>query len=580
MNFQTLYKTETESTSAEQTKATKKILTWILVLFLILAHVAISLAQTNVNNNTFQAKSDFVPVIKESTKLSDLPEIKDTVKRISNIKYDIASNPLFPKYQVQTIDAAKMQNEPLSKLYHSLLKVGYGPLYNMPYGEFFISNLRSRDMSYGAHLKHFSSSSTLDKTGYSGFSDNYASIYGKKFYKKHTLNGDLNYSRNVIHYYGYDPAINTINDKDFTKQRYQLIEPKLILQSHFTDSTKINHTIGAGFYNLTNLHNEAENNLNLNADATMFLNKEKLNVGFTTDYYNHKQSNDTLNDLIVSLAPSFEAQGKKWKATVGLKGTLDNFKGKTRFYGFPLLNVEYDVYESLVIPYAGVGGGLIKNSMRSLTSENPFVDTTLNYTNTNNKYKLYGGLKGNLSSNTSYDLKGSYSQMDSLYFYTLNYNSINQMYNQFNILYDNATVINVSGQIKYQMKEKMHFIAKGNYYSYKTKNLTRAYHKPDFDLTLSAIYNLQSKIILRADVFTIGKQWTQTQVTDANNNTSLVNKQLNGLVDVNLEAEYRYSKMLSFFARFNNIANQRYYRWERYPTQRFNFMIGLTFVPF
>ena len=31
---------------------------------------------------------------------------------------------------------------------------------------------------------------------------------------------------------------------------------------------------------------------------------------------------------------------------------------------------------------------------------------------------------------------------------------------------------------------------------------------------------------------------------------------------------------------FNNIANTRYYRWEKYPSQRFNLMAGLTFIPF
>ncbi len=557
----------------------KKIVTWVLVILLILIQVVISLAQTNVNNNTFNALSTFKPEIKESAKVNDQPEIKDTVKRITNIKYGIASNPLFPKYQVQKIDAAKMQNEPLTKLYHSLLKVGYGPLYSSPYGEFFVSNLRSRDMAYGAHLKHYSSQGLIESSGFSGFSDNIVSVYGKKFYKKHTLNGDLNYSRNVIHYYGYDPSVNFLQN-DYTKQRYQLIEPKLVLQSHYTDSTHVNHVIGLGFYNLQNLNREAENNINLNVDASMFLNKEKINIGFSTNYYNHKQSTDTLNDLIVSLAPSFEAQGKKWKAVVGLKGTVDNFKGKTRFYGYPQLNVEYDVYESMIIPYAGATGGLIKNSLRSLSNENPFIDTSINYVNTNNKYALYGGLKGNLSSNTSYDVKGSYSKMDSLHFYVIDYGGPNTLYNHFNVIYDNASVVNLSGSLKYQLREKMHFIAKGNYYIYKTKNLTRAYHKPDYDLTLSTIYNLKSKIILRGDIFVIGKQWMQTQILDANNTVSLGPKQINGLVDVNLEAEYRYSKMLSFFVKANNIANQRYYRWERYPTQRFNFTIGLTFVPF
>jgi hypothetical protein len=213
-----IYNTSVEQPVNDVLKQHHKLLKWLLILFLIIAHVTISLAQTNVDN-TFQATSEFVPVIKESAKFADLPEIKDTVKRISNVKYGIVSNPLFPKYQVQKIDAAKMQNEPLTKLYHSLLKVGYGPLYNMPYGEFFISNLRSRDVVFGAHLKHLSSSKTLENTGYSGFSDNYGTVYGKKFYKKHTLNGDITYNRNVVHYYGYDPAINTINDNDYIKQR-------------------------------------------------------------------------------------------------------------------------------------------------------------------------------------------------------------------------------------------------------------------------------------------------------------------------------------------------------------------------
>lgn len=576
MDPELMYKTA-EAEEAHRIRV-KKIVTWALVILLILIQVAISLAQTNVNN-TFNAQSTFKPEIKESNKINDQPDIKDTVKRITNIKYGIASNPLFPKYEVQKIESAKMQNEPLAKLYHSLLKVGYGPLYNSPYGEFFVSNLRSRDMAYGAHLKHFSSSSTLDSTGFGGFSDNIVNVYGKKFYKKHTLNGDLNYSRNVVHYYGYNANKNTLKD-DYTKQRYQLIEPKLLLQSHYTDSTHMNHLIGVSYYNLQNLNHEAENNISANAYLTKFINKEKLNIDLSANYYNHKQSNDTLNDLIISVAPAFEAQGKKWKAILGLKGTLDNFKGKTRFYGYPQLNVEYDVYESMVIPYAGATGGLIKNSMRSLSNENPFVDTTLNYTNTNNKYNLFLGLKGNLSSNTSYDVKGSYSQMDSLHFYTIDYSGANTLYNHFNILYDNASVMNISGALKYQLREKMHFIATGNYYIYKTKNLTRAYHKPDYDLTLSAIYNLKSKIIVRGDIFVIGKQWAKTQVVNTDLSTSLQPKQLNGLVDVNLEAEYRYSKMLSFFVKANNIANQRYYRWERYPTQRFNFTIGLTFVPF
>jgi hypothetical protein len=251
----------------------------------------------------------------------------------------------------------------------------------------------------------------------------------------------------------------------------------------------------------------------------------------------------------------------------------------TRFYFHPQINLHYDIYESLVIPYAGVNGGLIKNSLRSLSGENAFVDTTFNYVNTNNRYNLFGGLRGNLSSNTSYDAKVTYSKYNNLHFFVMDYSGANLVYNRFDVIYDNASILNISGQLKYQMREKLNIIAKGNYYIYNTETLTRAYHRPDYDLTLTGIYNLQSKIILKADLFFFGKQWALTQETT--NGVNVLNPvQIKGWADLNLEAEYRYSKMLSFFARFNNIANQRYFRWERYPNQRFNFMLGLTFVPF
>lgn len=572
-------------------KRRKNQLQWILICLLALGYAAAAFAQNNLDELNYQAQSEFQPTIKDAFKFSDIPEIKDSVKRIDNIKYSITDIPMTPKYSVQPIRAANLQNEPLQRLYRSLLKVGFAPLYAMPYGEFWLGSIRSREINYGLHLKHLSSSSTLKDVGYSGFSDNEASIYGKKYLKKHTLSGDFNYARNAVHYYGYDAISDTLT-KDQTKQRYQIFEPKLRLQSHYTDSSHINHDLKLSFYNLQNLNKENESNIKFDGTGSMFINKEKLNVNLLTDYYNAKQANDTVNDLIVSLNPSFEAQGKKWRADIGLTATLDNFSKVSRFYFYPQLNLQYDVYESMLIPYAGANGGLIKNSFRSLSTENPFVDTTLNYRNTNNTYNIFGGLRGNISSRMSYDVRVSYGQYKDMHFFVTDYfykNSLdfidtNGIHNRFGVLYNDASLLKVSGELKYQLREKFNLIAKGNYYMYQVFDpeiaypsgyTVRAYQKPDFDLTLSGIYNLQSKFIVRADLFVMGKQWALTKDT-----VTVKPTQLKSWIDVNLEGEYRYSKMLSFFVRFNNIAAQRYYRWNRYPNQRFNFMVGLTFVPF
>lgn len=571
---QTLDKPKTERSKVQ--KLRKEQLEWILICLMLFGYAVATMAQTGLQDLNYQAESQFEPTIKDALKFSDVPEIKDSVAPIKDIKYGITSKPVFSKYEAQRIDAAKLQNEPLNKLYHALLKAGYGPIYNMPYAELWLSNGRSKETAFGARLKHFSSKAHLKDVGYSGFADNFAGIYGKRFYKRHTLSGDLNYENNLVHYYGYDTSLHHLTD-DFTRQRYQLVEPKLQLQSHYTDSSHINHNLQLGYYNLQNLYEESENNVKFAAFGDFFLNKEKLNVNFLTDYYNNKQANDTFNDVIVSLNPSFEANGKKWHADMGLTATLDNLKNVSRFYFYPQLNIHYDIYENLVIPYVGIEGGLQKNSFRTLSRENPFVDTTLNYKNTSRTYNLFGGLRGNLSSSTSYDAKVSYAQFKDMHFFMIDYNAPNALYNQFDVVYDDASLLTISGQIKYQASEKLHIIGKGGYYIYKTKTLTRAYHKPDYDLTLSSIYNLKSKIILRADLFFVGQQWALSPNSD---NIALNPKTIPGWADLNLEAEYRYSKMLSFFARINNIANSRYYRWERYPSQRFNFMLGLTFVPF
>ncbi len=85
--------------------------------------------------------------------------------------------------------------------------------------------------------------------------------------------------------------------------------------------------------------------------------------------------------------------------------------------------------------------------------------------------------------------------------------------------------------------------------------------------------------MIKADLFYIGNQFAKGFATDT---TSLTGKKVvaydvKGIFDVNIAAEYRYTKNLGFFINFNNIANVRYYRWLNYPTQRFSLMAGLSY---
>lgn len=507
-------------------------------------------------------------------KLTDKPVISDTIRKMDNIKYTITSRPEKTSYNPAGITAAKMVNEPLSKLYHCLIKAGYGN-YNMPYGEIFINNLRSREAAYGFRYRHLSSSWTLKDRGYSGFSDNEIFLNGKRFFKKHTLTGDLNYLRNVVRFYGFTPPP---DDKNFAKQAFNTIEAKLNLVSHFTDSTKLNHDVNLNFHNLSDSYKMNETYVGANGVVKTKIMGERFNVFGAVDFYNNKMMNDTLNNTIIKLNPYFEAGGKKWHGDIGLMAAIDKFSDSSaKFNFYPRLNLWYDIYKSIIIPYAGVTGDLSKNSFRSLTNVNPFLESQIQFRNTSNKLELYGGLRGALSSKTNYDAYASFTSVSNLPLFLIDYSDV--LNNRFDVIYDDGNILKVGGQIKFTHKEKLNLIGQGNYYSYKMKNEKYAWHRPSFDIRLSGNYNIKSKIIAKAELYFIGNQWAQQTESDSTGTiTNAVN--LKGFADINLGVEYRYSKFLSAFVNLNNIGNMRYYRWDRYPTQRFNAMIGVTFIPF
>ena len=157
----------------------------------------------------------------------------------------------------------------------------------------------------------------------------------------------------------------------------------------------------------------------------------------------------------------------------------------------------------------------------------------------------------------------------------------NVLENQFTVLYDTVGLNQISGELAYQKLEKLKIIVRGDYFDYSPANELKAWHKPDMKISLSGIYDLSDKIIVRTDLFFINKQYAKAfnSVTDASGVivTTEEAKELKGVFDANLGLEYRYTKKLSAFINFNNIGAVRYQKFEDYPTQRFNVLGGLTY---
>jgi len=516
--------------------------------------------------------------IADANKITDVPVINDSTKKIPVKGYDINSKRVAVTYDVLPIPAAEMSGEPLTKLYNGLVKIGLGSGVQTkltPYGEFWYNNLRSKEYAYGIRMKHFSTSYTPKDIGFAGFSDNEISLYGKKFLKEHSLIGNFDYNRNVVHYYGFDTQLFDLT-KDYTVQRFNLFAANAELMSHYTSAKRYNHDVKLSYYNLADIYKSSENNIKASGYVQTALSKEMMRINASVDFYNYKTKTDTINNTIVSLNPNFIAAGDKYKAVIGVTATLDMFE-QSKFYFYPNVELSYNIFEDIIIPYAGVSGGLQKNSYKSLTDKNPFVLPSLNMLNTNKRYDFFGGLKGTLSSKIAYNAMVSYASVGNFAMYVNDTKELPQ--NRFNVIYDDVEQLNVRGEVTYQNREKLRIGLRGDYYNYKAKNELRVWYVPQVQITATANYNLRDKIVVKADLFYLDNQYAKTFEADSTeiSGFKVVAKELKGVFDANLGIEYRYTKKLGFYLNVNNIANMRYNRWLNYPTQRLGFMLGLSY---
>lgn len=546
----------------------------ITISLMLSLPVSTLLAQSNLDSMIIISVGEYKPTIIDANKINDNPKINDSTQKLPVSGYGINSKKINTGFDVEPIKPAQMVGEPLTKLYNTLVKLGMGT-YTSPYGELWVNNLRSKEAVYGLRLKHLSSSSTLRDYGYAGFSDNEISLYGKKFLKEHTLLGNFDYVRNVVHFYGYDKKLNFIKEED-NHQRFNFFTGNAQLLSHYADQKRYNHDVKLSYYNFTDNYKASENNIKTTGMVQTAINKELLKINAVVDYYNYKNKLDTVNNTIVTLNPNFIASGDKYRASLGLTATMDNFV-QSKFYFYPSVDFSYNVIDEIIIPYAGLTGGLQKNSFKTLTDNNPFVLSEIKMVNSNKKYEMYGGIKGTLSSTTAFNARASFTSLNNMALFVND--TVDVLKNKFDVIYDDASVLNIHGEVSYQQMEKLRISLRGEYLNYKMKTESRAWYKPQVEITLSANYNLRNKITVKADLFYIDNQFAKTFVNDTTSITGkkVLAKELKGAVDANIGFEYRYTKKLGFFLNFNNITNYRYYRWSNYPTQRFSLMGGLSY---
>ncbi len=560
----------------------------IRVYHLILALIVLISAENGWGQDTYKFDSQADRRISPSYRITERPIIIDTVIPIPDITYPLLSRNKRTEISIEQIGASKIRIiEKLEKLYPGYARLGIGN-FASPLGEIYYNSVRNRRTSLGIHLNHNSSFGNIDGFAPSSFDNTTARLFGKFFLPQHKIESEVDYLNNGYHFYGIEDTTDAFS-VDSLRNRVQGFRGGFKF-SNFTrkDSAKLLYTLKTD-YNY--FHEFDPNERSLNAKNTNFgigadfAYKQKKNVyslDFEVRYNKYKfadgvgtiplglQQND--NNTLIHLKPVISTYGKKWKVIYGVDLNFDVLDEDNLFKVVPIIEGKYSLFNNILIPYAGIGGGVKQNTFQTLNRTNEFIISSIGLKNTR-EFKAYAGIKGTLSKKLSFNAQFHSTTFTNLPLF-VNDTVWSDLY-RFNVVYDRVAAIGGTGTISYQAAEKLKIDVVGTYNNYSATNEIHAWNLPVIDIKLRGSYNLFEKIYVKSDITLQGGRKSPEGLFTSDIGNEIF--ELGFLADANLHAEYRYNDRVSAFIQFNNIAAQKYFRWNRYQVQGFQVLGGITF---
>lgn len=529
----------------------------------------------------------YEPTVVDAFKLNQLPDFNDSVRVTPRADLLISTRRIDAKFTPKEIGAAKISPESVSPLSHSYLKLGLGN-YTSPLAQLHITGLRSKTSLYGLFIDHQSSFGKVKLADgnkvKAPYSNTNAGLFGKKIIKGVVVSADAGYEARMVQRYGYntvDTLLRGIDlDKEFTRQLYQKLFAKASVASNDIDTAGLRYETGLGYDYFFDRYDHTQQKINVDGDIGYWWKGHDFSMNVAVDHFTRNQKLDSAGgSTLLRIAPKYVRKTDDFTFSLGFKTASHFVDGESETFFYPDLRLEFNIVKTVFVPYLGVDGNLQEYDYERVSLENPFITPGLNVENANTKINFFGGFKGNISKALSYNLQGSYAQIDNFHFY-VNDTSIrylptgSMLGNSFNVVYDNIERARVMAEIYYAPLPKFSLLVRGNYYSYTLFTEEKAWHMPDFDFQLAATYRLQNKIVFDAGLMLLSARYCKGL------EQSSEKLKLDPIVQLYAGAEYRYSKTLGFFLRFDNALFQQYQLWNQYPSQRFRVMVGASMTLF
>jgi len=532
-----------------------------------------------LGNEVITVVREYDPSLSQAFKVPRNPLMNDTVAMDLKLDYRHIPVVMDVKFEAEPMSAARIARTVTEPLYRNTVKLGMGT-YISPNFEFTHTNERSASFNLGARARWFSSTGRIDDRAFSGFNESGVSLWGDRFYKDITLSARAFYEGERRHYYHQDQP--TDADADSIRQQFSTVGMSVALVNPSIRPARVYRRSGLSYYHWTDSYNASEDHLKFDLGLGFLVQEEQVDMDFKLDFNRAFMPSDTSSSVLMELAPVVRSKwgalhfnlGFRPQALIDMRETTTT----TDFRLFPVADVTFRIVDQVLLAYAGLDGGIHQNTLRDLTREAPFLNTDVSaysgdsLSATIERIRLYGGIKGTLSYQSSFNLYARYRAFkDHVFFYVPSTEAVTVDTTRLQVVYDNASALELGGELIYFFADKFELGVAGQLNFYATDSLRAPWHIPASELNAHLRYDLGSKIGLELQWFHFGQRTVGITADGRERSLPAYN-------DIQLGAQYNYSKRLSAYLNIRNLLNQSYDLWDGYRAQGINVHFGFKYV--
>ncbi|MEI6864676.1 hypothetical protein [Flavicella sp.] len=556
-----------------------------LYIALFLGTLSLSAQQDkdSISTEVINVITSYKPSISDAFKANESPKISIQSSDKNNIKYGIKSTPIQSIFKPYSGSYKSAITNYSKSGYTNYVKVGYGN-YGTPLLEGFL---------YKKKKKHEAEFILYNKSSSGGIKDvvlddkylmTKLALNYKNTQKKQIWEAGISYQRDIYNWYGIpflyeDSVIDAINEKQtynyFTlKGNIQLKEGVLKKAEGSLDIFSDKHKSKESRFYFSSSFELPINDHKILAKANINI----LDGEFAQDYTNTGAIEYGYLNFVAEINYPIERENLYISLGAKINYNSDIENNTSKLYIYPNININFVMIDELLNLYGGFTGGIIQNSYRSITLENPYVSPTLNIKPTSNTFRLFAGFKGKLTSRISYDVNASYSQDEDKLLFRSNKNLTDgtttvsngyQAGNSFYALYDNTTTLGLYGELSASLLKNIETGISLSINSYSMNNEDEPWNLPSYIATAFGTYTF-GKWKTKAELFAKGKR--NDLIIDSNDAETLV--ELDGYLDLNISADYIFNRKWSAFIQLNNILNTNYQVYSNFQVQGFQVLAG------